>query len=233
MGRPKVVLTDVHPYHVVARTNNKEWFDIPMAYCFGVYANVLETCVERYQIQLHAFVLMSNHFHMLVTTPNKNISQFLHTLMTQTAKGIGKKSNRINHLYGARNHKSVISTPEYYALCLKYIYRNPVNAGIARTVEEFRWSTVANARNKIMPLIERPKNGHDALLPEARKDCLDWYNTTSDFDVEKNLKVGLRKSVCKIKRYTDNKKPLNIEDALPTRRVPGTCLAPFGDAGFT
>ncbi len=226
MGRPNVVTTGHHPYHVVARTNNKEWFNLPMPYCFGIYANILEACIKRYRIELHAFLLMSNHFHMLVTTPNQNISEFLHSFMTKTAKGIGKNSDRINHVYGSRNHKSIVETPEYYALCLKYIYRNPVDAGIVNSVEDFRWSTISERSNKITKLIEAPKHGHDELLPESKIERLEWYNTPNDVEIDKNLRVGLRKPICKIRTYTDGKKKINIKDALPTRRVPKRCQAP-------
>ena len=77
MGRSKVIYTDAHPYHVTARSNNRDWFDVPLDYIFGIYINVLEECIKRFNIRVHAFVLMNNHFHMIVSTPDKNIGDFL------------------------------------------------------------------------------------------------------------------------------------------------------------
>lgn len=220
MGRPRVILTDKHPYHVTARSNNRDWFDVPMSYCFGIYINVFEECIQRFKIDIHAFVLMNNHFHLLVSTPNKNISDFLKYFMTQTSKGIGRKSQRINHIYGGRNHKSIITSPEYYAYCLKYLYRNPVKAGITDLVEDYRWSTTSKKISKLHGFLSDPKYGHDAFVPKKLKEQWQWFNEPQDADLEEGIEMGFRKSTFKIRGYQKSKKRLDIEWGLPTRCVP-------------
>lgn len=70
MGRKIVQLSSLHPYHVTARTNNQDWFDVNMDYVFGIFTNVSTESIKRYNILFHSFVLMDNHFHMIVSTPD-------------------------------------------------------------------------------------------------------------------------------------------------------------------
>jgi putative transposase len=176
MGRKPVIVCSKNPYHVTARTNNKDWFDIEMAYTYGIFYNTLKECKKRFNVDLHAFVLMNNHFHMLVSTPKANISSFLQYFMTQTSKAISAKSNRINKVYGGRNYKSLITSSQGYARCLKYIYLNPVRANICIKAEDYKWSTISNENIKMQQLCTQPKNGHDSLLPSSRVELIEWLN---------------------------------------------------------
>lgn len=210
MSRSRVIYTDEHPYHVTARSNNKDWFDVPMDYCFGVYKNVLEESIRKFEIKLHAFVLMNNHFHMIVSTPKKNISEFLKYFMTQTSKAISRKSNRINHIYGGRNHKSVIITPEYYAHCLKYVLRNPVSAGICMKVEDYRWSTASKVKNKMQTLLSPVETGHDEYIPDNQNDALEWFNESVPRELEDVLKKAMRHTIFEAKSSQKTKKRVDL-----------------------
>ena len=77
MGRPRVIHSSEHPYHITARCINREWFDVPMDYVFGIYINLFKESIATFGVELHAFVLMQNHFHMVLSTPMDNVSEFL------------------------------------------------------------------------------------------------------------------------------------------------------------
>ncbi len=220
MSRPPVILTDQHPYHITARSNNRDWFDVPMSYCFGIYINVFDECLTRFNIKIHAFVLMNNHFHLILSTPDKNVSAFLKYFMTETSKGIGKKSQRINHIYGGRNHKSLLVSPEYYALCLKYVYRNPVKAGICERVEDYRWSTISKKHNKLSAYLSSPRFGHDSLIGDNKFEYIEWLNKNQNAEVEANIQRASRSPIFKVKEYSLSKKRLDLAGELPTRGVP-------------
>lgn len=214
MGRPQVIYTDEHPYHVIARLNNRESFNVSMDYCFGIYINVLEECIKRYKIQLHAFVLMNNHFHMIVSTPQKNIGQFLKYFMTKTSKAIAKKSQRINHIYGGRNHKSLILTAEYYAHCLKYVLRNPVKAGLCDKVEDYKWTTISKHKNKMQKLITPISTGHDEFIPLKELDALKWFNEPSPKELEELLQKAMCKKIMEVKTSQSTKKKVDLSQWL-------------------
>lgn len=214
MSRSRVIYSDFHPYHVTARTNNREQFDVPMCYCFGIYNNVLEECIKRFNINLHAFVLMSNHFHMIITTPEKNIGEFLKYFMTQTSKAIAKKNNRINHIYGGRNYKCLISTAEYYAHCLRYVYQNPIKAGLCEGVDDYQWSTISNIPNKMQQLITLPKNGHDAYIPIDKPKLIDWLNESLSCEVNEVIRYAMKRPSFEPKACKTTRKYLNLNQWL-------------------
>ncbi len=214
MSRQRVIYTDEHPYHVTARSNNRDWFDVPMDYCFGIYVNVIEECIKRFNINLHAFVLMNNHFHMIVSTPESNISSFLKYFMTQTSKGIAKKSKRINHIYGGRNHKTLILKSVYYALCLKYVFRNPVKAGICQKVEDYRWSTISKHNNKMQGLLRPITTGHDKYVPEVGTVALSWFNESVPRELEEVLSSAMKRSIFETKTSQRTKKKINLHQWL-------------------
>tara|TARA_Y100000031_G_C8134837_1_gene344718 strand:+ start:113 stop:838 length:726 start_codon:yes stop_codon:yes gene_type:complete len=195
MARRKTILTNEHPYHVVARNNNAEDYHAPLSYCYGIYTNLLYKGIERWNIEVHAFVLMSNHFHLMVSTPDANISDFLRHFMTQSSKAIAKYSHRTNHMYGASNYKSLITHPIYYSNCLKYILRNPVKAGVCSKAEAYHWSSHSLRESQLARLITRPKTGHDLYLPNSKSRLYAWCNNQPPEYWDSAIENGLRGSV--------------------------------------
>ncbi|MCB9085227.1 MAG: transposase [Bdellovibrionaceae bacterium] len=218
MSRKSVIYTCDHPYHVSARFNNREWLEIPMSYAFGIYGNILSESIDRYHIHLHAFVLMNNHFHMIVSTPESNIGNFLKYFMTKTSKGIANRSQRINHIYGGRNHKSLIDNSVYYAHCLKYVLRNPVKAGVCTKVEDYPWSSISKKGNKICRLITPLSLGHEEHLPTSTKERISWFNVPPPAEVDRVISQACKRSIFKPKTDHLTKKHPNLFAHLPTPR---------------
>lgn len=219
MGRSKVIYTNLHPYHITARSNNRDWFDVPMSYCWGVYTNIFSEGLKKYEVNLHAFVLMNNHFHLLMSTPNKNISEFLKFFMTKTSKAISLKSKRINHIYGGRNHKCLVTTPEYYAYCMKYIYQNPLKVNLCKKVEDYHWSTITRRADKLKSLVTEISLGHSSCLPKKHLDRLDWYNEEMTDELELVIKQGLKRKELDFKTSQKTKKCLDLSRYLPQRNT--------------
>lgn len=226
MPRKIVELSSEHPYHVTARFINREWFDVPMGYAFAIFADVLSKTKERYGIRVHAFVLMSNHFHLVISVPNLNLGLALRYFMTETFRGIRFKSVRINHIYGGRNNKTIIKTPEYYAHCLKYVYRNPVDAKIVEKVEDYNWSSISNRKNKIYSLISEIETGHDEYLPKDPAQRLNWFNEPYDEKVKRQIFLALKRTDFHFKPTQSTKILIDPILTLPTAvnhcQVPGT-----------
>jgi putative transposase len=214
MPRKPIIYSDFHPYHISARSNNRDWFDLPLDYCFGIFSNVLIKVIKNYHFELHAFVLMDNHLHMIVTTPKANISDGMRYFMTETARGIRVKSQRINHVYGGRYKPCLIPTTEYYAACIKYVYQNPVKARIVERVENYNFSTIACNSNKLKRLIVSPSHGHDALLPIADRDKLNWYNLPTTENENQGIKLALRRSSFKLSQQRKTGKPVGLSSPI-------------------
>ena len=102
---------------------------------------ILERTKERYSYLLHAYVFMDNHYHLLVETPRANIKQIMQNINTSYTVFVNRKYNRSGHLFQGR-YKSFIVDKDGYLLELgRYIHLNPVRAGVAKSPEDFRWSS--------------------------------------------------------------------------------------------
>lgn len=129
------------PYHVTARCINKEWF-CSQEIAWKIFSDQLWFVSQAFNFRIHSFVLMPNHFHLIVHCPEANLSEGMRWFMTETSRAITRVSNRINETYGARFHRSLISDPHYYSHCYKYVYHNPVKANLVRSVEEYKYSSI-------------------------------------------------------------------------------------------
>lgn len=221
MARKIVELSNIFPYHLCARSNNKDWFDLPMNQVFEIYVDVLERTINLYKIKCHSFVLMSNHFHMLASTPDENLSSAMRYFMSESSRAIARASRRINHVYGSRYHWTIIRSSEHYAHAFKYIYRNPVEAKISFKVEEYQWSSFYNFNSKLKSLINNNENGYDEYLPNDLNEMIDWLNHNDDPEYINNIKKALRKhefsfsqnnQTGKCPNYLDKLNPLNFRN---------------------
>jgi putative transposase len=204
MPRKPLIYTNEHPYHITGRSNNKDWFDQPIDDCYRIFSQVLLKVVDKYKFDLHAFILMHNHYHMILSTPLSNISAGMRYFTTEASRGIRDNANRVNHVFGGRYHWSLITSSEYYALALKYLYRNPVKAGLVSKVEDYSWSTISKRRHRLQRLVTPIKTGHDCHLDfENNHKLLEWLNEPQDKEAETRIANGLQRSSCEIKLKED------------------------------
>lgn len=191
MGRKKLILDSNASYHVTARSNNRDWFSIPMDTCWQTFEDLLATTAERYNLLIHSFVLMSNHFHLILSTPSMNLDKGMRYFMTETSREIARASGRINHIYGARYKWSWLSSNQSLAYAYKYVYRNPVRAGICDAVEKYPYSTITSSLHNSyrIPICERIDWKY---LPPAHDDRLVWLNTPTLKD-EQMISLALRR----------------------------------------
>ncbi|MCB0393148.1 MAG: transposase [Bdellovibrionales bacterium] len=202
------------PFHISARSNNRDWFDVPMNYCYGIFIKVFEKCIEKFEVKIHAFVLMDNHFHLIASTPRNNVSEFMHFLMSESSRGIRRKSSRINHIYGGRHRRTLITRAEYFAHCLKYVYRNPVKAGICKNVEDHKFSTVSSEASKMKMLISPIDGGMSEFVPDSHTTLIDWLNEPTDIELDKMCTQSLKRSVCEFKQVRNHRKPFRLDQGL-------------------
>lgn len=155
MPRPHSILQSEFPYHVTGRCINREWFKLPMEQVWEIMSNHLHFVRHGYGGRIHSFVLMPNHFHLLISTPERNLSQIMAYFMRATSAELSLETGRINQCYGARHYRCVIESPHYFLHAYKYVYRNPVKAGLSSTVESYPYSTLAGLlgfRHMFIPL---------------------------------------------------------------------------------
>jgi putative transposase len=147
MPRRKRYLIANMPYHVVQRGHNRNncFYDEVDKAC---YLSILETYLATCQVQLHAFVLMSNHVHLLMTAQqNGAISRLMQNLGRDYVHYFNKRYYRVGTLWDGRFKDSLVDTDQYFLTCQRYIELNPVRAKMVDQPADYHWSSYhANAR---------------------------------------------------------------------------------------
>ena len=129
------------PYHVVQRGNNREACFIESEN-YQFYLELWKELSTRYGAAVHAYVLMTNHVHFLVTPDNDTaISDTMKVAGSRYAQYINKKYRRTGTLWEGRHRSSLVQSEHYLLTCLRYIELNPVRAQMVTRPEEYRWSS--------------------------------------------------------------------------------------------
>ena len=127
-------------YHVTMRGNNRS----------EIFASdndrvlLLSTIVRAKRLhgwKVHAYCLMSNHYHLLIETPEPNIATGMQWLNSTYAHRFNEKYDRIGHLFQRRYADGIILTEEHLHEVIRYIPLNPVRAGLCKRPEDWPWSS--------------------------------------------------------------------------------------------
>jgi putative transposase len=190
MGRSLVTLQSDFPYNISARCINRDWFNLDMNIVWEIFCEELNRVIENKKLVVHSFVLMSNHFHLIASTPESNISECMHQFMQRTSRSLTRKGNRINETFAGRHHKCILGSYSYYLNAYKYNYRNPVAAKICEKVEDYSFGTLKGLLN---PKEKRINICEDPLLLN-RSQTLDWLNKKPEDKKLEAVKLGLRRA---------------------------------------
>lgn len=101
----------------------------------------LSKAVERYAIRVHTYCLMTNHYHLLVETPQPNLSQAIKWINVSYAAYFNRKRGRRGHLFQGRFKAVLVEADEYLKHLSRYIHLNPVRAGMVSHCKDYPWSS--------------------------------------------------------------------------------------------
>jgi putative transposase len=219
MPRPILIRTDEFPYHITCRTNNKEWFPIDIKDCWNILINYLEIVSDKYGLKIVSFVLMSNHFHLIASTPFCNIDVIMNYLLREVSKEIGRKAGRINHIFGNKYKWSLIQNDLYFSHAYKYLIRNPVKASIVSRVEDYDYSTFAQLvnGNKLPFDCDNLTNFGDEFVPSDLNQRLEWLNQPYHPNENSIIRKALNRSIF---QFTKNKTDEKWVKGLLLKRYP-------------
>jgi len=127
-------------YHVTSRGNAQAAIfldDIDR----NNFLSVLGLALRRFNVICHAYCMMTNHFHLLIETPDANLSTAMRQLNSVYTQAFNRRRDRVGHVLQGR-FKSIVVDREAYLLELcRYIVLNPVRAGMVKEPGSYQWSS--------------------------------------------------------------------------------------------
>lgn len=160
--------------HIVQRGHNRSatFFEHED---YETYLSLLGKAADRYGCEIHAYVMMTNHVHLLVTpVERESISKMMQTLGSQYVMLINQKYLRTGTLWEGRFRACPVAHSQYVLTCHRYIEMNPVRAGMVRTPNEYLWSSFrANASSTPTALLTEHAD-YAALGETSDSRCRDY-----------------------------------------------------------
>ena len=140
MARPLRIEFAGALYHLTSRGNGREAIYLSNS-DREIWLEVLAEVCRRFNWVCHAYCLMGNHYHLLVETPEGNLSAGMRQLNGVYTQRFNRQHGRVGHVFQGR-YKAILVDKESYLLELaRYIVLNPVRAGIVRSVKDWPWSS--------------------------------------------------------------------------------------------
>jgi len=96
---------------------------------------------ERFEVEIFAYVLMNNHYHLLLKTRRANLSKAMQWFGTTYTRRFNNRHKRTGHLFQGRFKSIIIENDAYLMQLSCYIHRNPLRAGIVKRLADYRWSS--------------------------------------------------------------------------------------------
>ena len=129
-------------HHVFARGNQKQAIFLDVTDRF-VYLRMLAAETRRRGWRCLAYCLMENHIHLLIETPNANLSSGMQRLNSRYAQYFNQRHHRVGHLFQGRFGAVRVSSDAQLWALVGYMARNPVEAGLCERAEDWPWSSYA------------------------------------------------------------------------------------------
>ena len=143
-----------HPQHIISRGNNRQ-----AIFCcnkdYSFYLEKLKAGCEKYGVELHSYVLMTNHVHLMMTPLNEDsISKLMQMQGRYYVQYFNYTYKRTGTLFEGRYKATLIDTERYLLTCMRYIELNPVRASMVKGPTDYPWSSyhfnAAGDRNDLL-----------------------------------------------------------------------------------
>ncbi|MEA1962593.1 MAG: transposase [Bacillota bacterium] len=159
-------------YHVIKRGNNRDYIfqsrkDKECLLSFIEYAK------EDGGFNLLGYVIMDNHYHLIIQTTNKPLQKIMQTINNRYSKDYNKRHNRSDHVFGGRYKGILVHDDKYLFSLLRYVHTNPVRAKICQNISQYKWSSDHYYRKNTNGLVSIDKILN--MFSDDRKIALEEY----------------------------------------------------------
>lgn len=140
MARPLRIEYDGALYHVTSRGNERK----PIYKDDGdrhLFLSILAQVTDRFHWICHAYCLMVNHYHLVIETPDGNLSKGMRQLNGVYTQAYNRRHRRVGHLFQGRFKAILIQKESHYLEVCRYVVLNPVRAKAVKHPREWPWSS--------------------------------------------------------------------------------------------
>jgi REP element-mobilizing transposase RayT len=141
MARPLRIEFPGALYHVTSRGNARApiFLGDPDRHLF---LDVTRAVIERYGWLCHAYCLMTNHYHLVLETPEANLARGMRQLNGLYTQRFNRRHDRVGHILQGRYNGVLVERESHLLELARYVVLNPVRAGMVRAAEDYRWSSL-------------------------------------------------------------------------------------------
>jgi len=130
-----------YPHHIIQRGNNRQAI-FATAADYQTMLDLLAENARKFDVAVHAYVLMSNHFHLLATPHTADgLPQMMQAVGRRYVRYFNDSQKRSGTLWEGRYKSTLIQTERYLLACMVYIDLNPVRAGLVAQAGDYPWSS--------------------------------------------------------------------------------------------
>ncbi len=140
MSRPLRIEYPGGYYHVMNRGRRREKIFLS-ADDYEVFIKVLQETVVGWNLQVVGYCLMPNHYHLLLHTPEGNLSRCMRQINGVYTQRFNRTHQKDGQLFRGRYKAVLVEKDSYLLEVLRYIHRNPLRAGLVKRLEDFSWSS--------------------------------------------------------------------------------------------
>jgi putative transposase len=141
MARRERLFTRGTALHVTQRGNNRT-VTFRKSSDYEMFLLFLRLAIARYDLQLHAYALMPNHIHLMVTPESPDqLARAMQSLGRRYVRFFNDRYDRTGTLWEGRYRTALINNERYWLACMRYVEMNPVRGGIVTSPDLYRWSS--------------------------------------------------------------------------------------------
>ena len=168
MARPLRIEFPGAVYHAVSRGNARQTIFADER-DHRKFLEILDKTIQRFEWACYAYCLMGNHYHLVIETPEANLSRGMRHLNGTYTQAYHKRYGTVGHLFQGRFKAIIVDKESYLMELVRYVVLNPVRAGITGRPEDWPWSSYGAAANpagsppwlRVRPLLDHFSQDED------------------------------------------------------------------------
>ncbi|MGB5441338.1 MAG: transposase [Gammaproteobacteria bacterium] len=187
-----------YPRHIIQRGHDRQacFFAVED---YRLYLELMQEAAEKYDCHVHAYVLMTNHVHMLVTPQQSlGVSFMMQRLAQRYVRAINRAYRRSGTLWDGRYKAGLVDSGRYLLTCMRYIELNPARANMVTHPAGYAWSSYRHNGQGIPDKVIKPHPLYLQLHKQQQSRCAvyrEMFSTHIDADLLNDIRNTLNQEL--------------------------------------